>query len=270
MGLVRPQTEDCEMSIDTAPESLASLQKRFAAHIRDPASAPMPEGIEERRMAIYRELFFNNIRGFLSTNFPVLRSLHDDESWDRLCRDFYRDFRSQTPLFPEIAREFLRYLQEYRSDTADDPPFMLELAHYEWVELALALDEADLNLIEAEPDGDLMNGVPLLSPLAWPLSYQYPVHEICVDYQPQSAPPGATHLLVWRQDDFSVKFMQLNQVSALLVQKLKENTDRTGLELLSTIAGEIGHPQPEVVVQGGRTLLNEFRDKQIIAGTRPG
>ena len=113
------------MAIDTAPESLVKLQTSFAAHIRDPDSAPAPDGIEERRMAIYRELFFNNIRSFLSSNFPVLSSLHDTDSWETLCRDFYRDFRSQTPLFPEIPREFLRYLREHRQDNADDPPFML-------------------------------------------------------------------------------------------------------------------------------------------------
>ena len=256
------------MAIDTAPESLAKLQTSFAAHIRDPDAAPAPEGIEDRRMAIYRELFFNNIRSFLSSNFPVLRSLHDEDEWETLCRDFYRDFRSQTPLFPEIPREFLRYLQEQRQDNAGDPPFMLELAHYEWVELALSLDEADSTTIQADADGDLVNGIPFLSPLAWPLAYQFPVHRICSEYQPRTAPPDPTHLLVWRRRDYSIKFMQLNQVSALLVQKLKENTTHTGLELLTALAGKIGHPQPTVVVEAGRDLLQEFKDKEVIPGTR--
>ncbi len=257
------------MTIDTAPEALLKLQTGFAAHIRDPQSSPAPDGIEDRRMAIYRELFFNNIRSFLSTNFPVLRSLFDAESWDELCRDFYRDFRCQTPLFPEIPREFLRYLQEHREAKTSDLPFMLELAHYEWVELALALDETEAGMTQADPAGDLVTGIPLLSPLAWPLSYRFPVHRICTDYQPRSTPDDATHLLVWRQQDFAVRFMQLNEFSALLVQRLKENTTQSGLELLTAIASESGHPQPEVLVEGGRALLNELREKQVIAGTRP-
>lgn len=257
------------MAVDTAPEALANLQNAFAAHIRDPDAVSAPEGIEDRRMAIYRELFFNNIRSFLSSNFPVLRSLHDADSWHALCRDFYRDFRSQAPLFPEIPREFLRYLREQRQDHVNDPPFMLELAHYEWVELALSLDETDATAIQANPDGDLVSGIPFLSPLAWPLSYRFPVHRICTEFQPGDAPPESTHLLVWRQNDYSIKFMQLNQVSALLVQKLKENTTYTGLELLTAIAAEIKHPQPDVVVDGGRKLLGELKDKQVITGTRP-
>ena len=51
-----------QMAADAAPEALASLQTRFAGHIRDPRQVAAPDGIEDRRMAIYRDLFFNNIR----------------------------------------------------------------------------------------------------------------------------------------------------------------------------------------------------------------
>lgn len=257
------------MATDTAPEELSRLQKGFAAHIRDPDSVAAPEGVEDRRMGIYRDLFFNNIRNFLSANFPVLRTLFDEKGWEILCRDFYSEFRCHTPLFPEIPREFLRYLQDHREENQDDPPFMLELAHYEWVELALSLDEAEYEDADVEANGDLLNGIPVLSPLAWPLSYQYPVHRIRVDYQPQSVPEKPTHLLVWRQQDFSIKFMQLNEISLLLLQKMKEEPARTGLELLTEIAAEIAHPDPAVVLEGGKVLLDELRKKQVVLGTRP-
>jgi hypothetical protein len=256
-------------SNDTAPEALAKLQYEFAAHIRNPQSTEAPDGIEDRRMAIYRDLFFNNIKSFLSGNFPVLRSLYDDQSWESLCRDFYRDYRCQTPLFPELPREFLKYLQDTRQQSEDDPPFMLELAHYEWVELGLSLDESEPDTIAADIGGDLLNGVPILSPVAWPLSYNYPVHEIREDFQPQEKPGEATHLLVWRRHDFEIRFMQLNTIALLLVEKMKEEPDKTGLELLTDIAGVLNHPKPDVVVDGGTALLNEFRDKEIILGTRP-
>ncbi|NOR19731.1 MAG: DUF2063 domain-containing protein [Xanthomonadales bacterium] len=257
------------MNNDIAPEALAKLQTSFAGHIRNPESVPALDGIEDRRMAIYRELFFNNIVTFLSSNFPVLKTLFSKQDWGNLCRDFYTDYRCHTPLFPEIPREFLRYLQNHRRDHEGDPPFMLELAHYEWVELALELDEAEVDAIEVNPKGDLLNGIPVLSPLAWPLSYQYPVHEIRVDFQPDTVPDKPTHLLVWRQQNFSIKFMQLNEISLLLLQKLKEDPACSGLELLTEIAGIIDHPKPEVVIEGGKALLNELLEKQVILGTRP-
>ena len=41
-------------------------QYAFAAHIRDPENNPAPSGVEDRRMAIYRELFFNNLHNRLT------------------------------------------------------------------------------------------------------------------------------------------------------------------------------------------------------------
>jgi len=261
-------TDNRLMVSEKPPEALAKLQTSFAAHIRDPKAVAAPDGIEDRRMAIYRDLFFNNIRGFLSGNFPVLKTLYTDAAWTSLCREFYSEYRCHTPLFPELPREFLQYLQDHRQDHQGDPPFILELAHYEWVELALSLDESEIDDSGFNPDGDLLNGIPVLSPLAWPLSYRYPVHRIRVDYQPHIPPDEPTHLLVWRQRDFSIKFMQLNDVSLLLLQKMKEEPTLSGHELLTMIEGVLKHPKPGAVIKGGTDLMNELKKKQVILGTR--
>jgi hypothetical protein len=55
----------------------------------------------------------------------------------------------------------------------------------------------------------------------------------------------------------------------LLLQKLKEDSQHTGQELLTSIAAEINHPQADVVLEGGRVLMEELRNKQIILGTHP-
>ena len=251
------------------PETLADLQTRFAAHIRNPESNPAPGDVEDRRMGIYRDLFFNNLRNFLSKNFPVLKQLYSDAGWAQLVREFFTEHRAQTPLFPELPREFLKYLQDQRQGREGDPPFMLELAHYEWVELALDLDEQDFDTIPADPQGDLMSGIPVLSPLAWPLSYTFPVHRIRPDFQPTEAPPEPTHLLVYRDRGDKVRFMQLNPVTALLVQWLKEDRGMSGHDLLKAVAEALEHPHPEVVIEGGKELLQDLQQRDVILGTRP-
>jgi hypothetical protein len=240
----------------------------FAAHIRDPETAPPPEGVEDRRMQIYRKLFFNNIDKFLSNNFPVLRKLYEDEDWACLVRDFYSDHRCHTPLFPELPREFLRYIQNSTNRRPGDPPFIHELAHYEWVELALSLDEHDLEDIEADRDGDLLDGVPVLSPLAWPLSYTYPVHRIRPDFRPHKPPGEATHLLVYRDRSDTVKFMKLNDVTRLLLNLMQENGNLTGRQMLNEIASVIDHPDPPQVIEKGRLLLLDLWEKDIVLGSR--
>jgi len=250
------------------PGKLKQLQFAFAAHIRDPERHEAPGDVEDRRMKIYRELFFNNIQSLLASNFPVLRALCDDAQWRDLIRDFYAAHRCQTPLFPEVAKEFLRYLQDGRPADAGDPGFLHELAHYEWVELALSLDERELDDLPADPEGDLLEGIPLLSPLAWPLSYRYPVHLIKPDYRPAEPPGEATHILVYRNRSDDVRFMKLNDVSRLLLELLQENSGISGLEMLRKIAQAIHHPDPEKIIPAGAELMEDLRKKDILLGTR--
>src|SRR5690606_37613297 len=119
------------------------------------------------RMNIYRELFFNNIESLLAKNFPVINRLLQGPRWQQLARDFYREHAAHTPMFPEIAREFLQYLQSRQEQQRGDPGYLLELAHYEWVELALDIEDTDLDAIDCDPAGDLLSQRPLVSPLAW-------------------------------------------------------------------------------------------------------
>ena len=94
-------------------------------------------------MNIYRELFYNNVEGFMASSFPVLRKIMDDAQWHALVRDYFSNHKARTPLFPEMPREFLHYLQEEREPQDSDPAYLLELAHYEWVELALSLADEE-------------------------------------------------------------------------------------------------------------------------------
>ncbi len=252
-----------------ANDRLSELQTAFSAHIRDPEHEAAPDGIEDRRMKIYRELFFNNIQSLLASNFPVIRALFDDDRWLGLIRDFYSEHRCQTPLFTEVAKEFLRYLQEGRGQREDDPAFLCELAHYEWVELALSLDERELDDVPADPDGNLLEGIPLLSPLAWVLSYRFPVHQIKPDFQPEQPGTEATHILVYRNRQHEVKFMQLNDVTRFFLESLREDQGRSGLELIRKVAHALHHPEPDRLIQAGAQLMDDLLRKDVLLGTRP-
>jgi len=242
------------------------LQYRFTAHIRDPETNPAPEDIEARRMQVYSELMYNNVQDFMASSFPVLREILDDDAWHALMRDYYSRHKAKTPLFPEMPREFLHYLEHEREAEADHP-FMLELAHYEWVEAALYL--ADAERPEAvDPEADLLDGLPVVSSLSWLLSYNYPVHRIGNEYQPQEAPEQATHLLVYRDADNEIQYLDLNPLSMRLLTMLKAAEAKSARQALLAIAEAIQHPEPQVVVQGGLAILEELRDRGVILGCR--
>jgi len=242
-------------------------QYAFAAHIRNPEKNPGPEGIEERRMKIYRELFYNNVEGFIANTYPVLRRILPDDRWHAMMRDYFAQHISHTPLFPEMPREFLKYLEHERIPQPDDPPFLLELAHYEWVELALSLLDEKIDATEIDAQGDLLDGIPVISPLAWALSYRFPVHKIGPDFQPSEAGGMQTHLIVYRDADFDVRFIEINPVTARLLQLFSGEDAVSGRAALQQVAAELNHPQPGIVIQGGMEILNDLRRRQVILGT---
>ena len=243
-------------------------QRAFVAHIRDPGANPGPADVEDRRMAIYRELFYNKVESLLSGNFPVLRRLLADDDWHALVRDFYARHRCETPLFLELAQEFLDYLGNERATGPGDPPFLLELAHYEWVELALAVSDADADPAAADPNGDLMSGMPIVSPLAWNLSYRFPVHRISPAFRPDEPGPEPTHLVVFRDRQDRVGFLEINAVTQRLLQLLQENPSWTGLEVVRRIATELQHPDADLVMEMGARLLDDLRARHILLGAR--
>lgn len=246
-----------------------NTQYGFAAHIRDPEGVPAPEDVEDRRMAIYRRLFFNNVRTLLGWNFPRLKRLHSEERWDALVGDYFSRHQSKTPYFPRIGEEFMEYLQNERGEREEDPPFMLELAHYEWMGKALAIAESDLETIPVDREGDLLDEVVIVSPLAWSFTYRFPVHRIGRKLRPAKAPETPTHVVIYRDRDDEIAHLELNPVSARLLQLLKENADRTTRAILEQITKELNHSDPDVVIRGGSEVLEDFRTQDIVLGTRP-
>jgi hypothetical protein len=239
-----------------------SKQDEFAAYIRDPENNPAPADVKEQRMAMYRELFFNNIEGFLSGNFPVIRKILNDQQWLALVQDFFAKHFCQSPHFSQIPEEFLDYLQNER-DSSDDFPFMLELAHYEWVEMALSIAKEEVPA--CNPDLDhLLNQHIALSPLAWPLAYQYPVHKIAPAFLPLEAPEQPAFLIVYRNRDDEVNFIEITPITYRLLEIIQEQEKPLAEDCLKQVAKESNHPNPELIVAGGLQILKELAGKTII------
>lgn len=237
-------------------------QTEFAGFIRNPQAAP-PLDVDGERMATYRELFFNNIISFLTSNFPVLHSLYDEQPWRQLAQDFYSQHRCQTPYFCEIAEEFIAYLQDQRQHT-DDYPFLLELAHYEWVEMALAIAQEQPKFGGEDFASRVLEQPLALSPLAWPLVYQYPVQRICSEYLPIEAPEQATYLIVYRDGEDEVHFMQTTAFTFSLLQLIEQNPGTSGAWVLQQLAAAMPQLTPQQVLEFGGLTLQELAGKGIL------
>jgi hypothetical protein len=259
---------------------LPALQREFTAHIRNPAQVKAPAEIESRRMKIYNDLIYNNLEGFISGGFPVTRSLYRDEDWHRLVRAFINQHRCESPYFLEISQEFIRFVMDEYQLSPVDPPFLLELVHYEWVELALDVAEEDFPELGPGLADDPLGNVPVISPLAWSLAYQYPVHTIGPGIEPDSPPPEPTYLVVYRNRAEEVKFLEINAATSRLLELVRENggerpdaarpnAARPGRQLLEQLAREMNSDSITPVVEFGATMLRQFQELDILAGCAP-
>ena len=223
-----------------------ALQYDFAAHIRHPERNPPPAGIPSRRMDVYAGLVYRNIDSFLATTFRVTRRILSDAQWNAMVRDFVHRHVSGSPYFLQIPEEFLVYLENER-DTSGDAPFLLELCHFEWVRLAL--DMSDAEPFADLPEPPLLDRRLALSPLALPLRYRFPVHEIGPDFQPAAPPEATTWLIGYRDESDRVRFMSSNEATVRLLQIL--GSAPSAREALSQVAGELERDPARILEFGG-------------------
>ncbi len=251
-----------------AIKNFKDVQYQFTAHLRDPENNPAPTEIEDRRMEIYRGLLYRNVQGFLANGFPVTRKLYSDENWHKMVRDFFSIHQSHSPYFKDISKEFIKYLSNEREPQPEDPLFLLELTHYEWLEIYLSFLDVEIDWNNINQQGNLLEEVPVLSPLIHLNQYQFPVHKIKPGFQPKIANEEPTYLLVYRDLQDKVGFLEMNPMTASLVKHIADNEQQSGKQILQSLAKETPNLEENVIIQGGLTTLTQLQQKDIILGTR--
>lgn len=225
--------------------SFENVQNQFMAHIRNPQKVPSVGNIEDRRLKIYRELFFNNIKGFLNTGFPVLESIVESEVWEKLARQFFISHDCRSPYFVDISKEFVEYLANELNPEDYPFPFAAELAHYEWLELDVSVRKSESFLWWDEAD---YVSTFSFSPVAELVSYSWPVHQISPDFKPVTPLDEANFFVVYRNKSFEVTFSQINQVTAHLLNCVIE-LECTDLKTLTEVMINALPQLPEAQVE---------------------
>lgn len=232
-------------------------QHAFTAHIRDPENNPKPDHVDEERMAVYREGVYNNIFESVSICFPVCQTTMGEQDWDSTIRRFVATHHARSPIFRDIPQELVKFL-ETDALTPDD---IKQLAHYEWVELAVS--GMQTNLPPLSKASDLLNEIPVLAPAHMLLQYDYPVQKISEKWKPEAI--ETTHLLVFRNAEFEVNFIELNPMVYRLLENIKQG--KTGKEALTFLAAQMQYPQPEMMIEFGIGVLGDLMAQQAIMGS---
>jgi uncharacterized protein len=244
------------------------VQRQMTEYLRDPDNKPAPTDIELRRLTVYKELIFNNLLSFVDNSFPVMKSLFSEADWHALVRRFLVDYRCESPLFQEISYEFLQFLPQC-DDIIEQKPFILELAHYEWVEIAVMLGDTEeysetvigLALVE-QADASLLTKKAIFSQNAWLLAYEYPVNQIRHDFQPKEKAEAPVLIMVYRDKKDAVGFMKMLPATFVMAQ-LTETAEYSLSGIIEALQTQFSLAK-EIVQKELFKSLQEWSEKGII------
>jgi len=233
-------------------------QLAFTAHIRDPKTHAKPAKVNDVRLAVYREIVFNNIFGSVSACFPVCQQVLGKRAWLKLSKQFFATHQATTPIFREIPQEFLKFI----TTVENLPVYFQELAHYEWVELAVSMQAVEIPKISITPD--FLFEKLVLAPAHMLLEYDFPVHKISTKFKPTIK--EKTCLLVFRNAEFKVRFIELNPMTYILLNVLAQN-ELSGEQALVRLAEDMQYPNKDAVIAFGLDILQDLANQQAIIGS---
>ena len=247
--------------------SFLTTQNTFVNAIKDPRTFNSSDADHTRRMKIYQSLFFNNIDNFVSTGFPVLKSivlkLYGEKGWEGIVRQFFIEHECRSPYFAEISKEFVEYLSTEPSFDIAVPTFAAELAHYEGLELDVSIRKNQKNADFYNQD-DVVTAV-RVSPYASLAAYHFEVHLIGEDYIPEQPAQEQQFYVVYRDRNCNVQFAHVNPVTAILVNTLEQNEQGMKTDqLANALSQQLPQIPSNVLENGMNETLTDMLNKGIL------
>ncbi|NOQ65287.1 MAG: hypothetical protein GQ582_12320 [Methyloprofundus sp.] len=254
--------------------SFLDYQHQFVDYLRHPQNDDSLPASLPTRINIYAKLLYSKIDASLHTCFPITRELLGATIWQDLVREFIKVHQCQSPLYREIPDEFIDYLMN-ENPQIELPDFMAELAHYEWMELVLET-EKPLNTNPVFPiNDDLLTITPALNPILHLLHYRFPVQSISPTNKywknwknrPTPYNQEAVILAGIRDADFKIYFIELNAVTARLIELMQEGLS-TSEQALLEVAAELHYGDHETILPFGIDILQQLKTQHIIIGAQ--
>lgn len=238
---------------------MSSTLKQQLGEFSESVRSGMPlknSNLNAEKTALYHALVMGNLQEVISPCFPILRSIICRHTWSGFMLDFFQQRPLNTPLFHQLPFEFVTYLQNLPSK---EYPFMADLAHYEWVELALEL-AASVNNIKRVVASQILETHWQLSSCAKLLSYEYDVYNIGSNYIPHQTIP--TYLAVYKKDN-AVEFMVLNELSFQLLECIIDSL-QTPHEVLESLVEMYPNLDLEQLASQIQPLIYKLHQESIL------
>lgn len=206
------------------------------------------------RWLLYRDLVRTALEEPLLDTFPIAQALLTREGvWDEAVAAFLHSRTVSSPYYRDVAPAFVAWLAESRWGQ-DRWPFLLQLAHYEVLEVDVLRHPDTPPPLGLLPEPAL-DRVAVLDPAARNVAYGFAVQTATIE-APDPA-PACAWLLCHRDRDGAFRVLELSpHVSALLARSQEG-------QALGAAAADLGLDPLEAF-----DLLRDFRERGALLGFR--
>lgn len=263
--------------ISAGNDSTAEFQKyqhQFVDYLRNPPKDKVVPEFLPQRSNVYAKLLYSKIKSSLDTCFPISSRLLGSIRWKHLIQIFIKDHQCNSPLYREIPDEFISYLMTEKPLVVL-PKFLIELLHFEWMELVLETEKPIKPENTLPSKGDLLTIIPAINSVFHLLYYHYPVQNITAtdlhwkNWDIRLAPYHEETIILagLRDSEYNIHFIELNAVTARLIELILEGFS-TGEQALLELAAELHYGDHEAILPFGIKILQQLEQQQIIVGGR--
>lgn len=224
-------------------------------------------GVAPERLLVYRRLVHNRIRRVISEFLP---RTHARLGRDRLARDvqaFLAADALTSPYWRDVPGQFVAWVATRWQEDPAISDYLVDLARHECLAFDVRNDPAG---------GEKDTGLPLAldRPLRFDgttrlMRYAYAVHQLSADVEVLDEPePFATSLLVYRDDEHTVRYLQLTPFAAEVVAALRDRR-RPVSDGLREACAALDMPLNDERLAEAAALLADLADRKVLRGAEP-
>ncbi len=255
------------MQISDTPNEQDRL-RILTAHLRNPVQQPPPGFMDAQALELYRELLVGNFDAALRACFPLWIRCLGEARYLRWRDTFIAEHACRSPFFRQIPDEFMAYLSQNPQRLQQDLPYALELAHLEWLELALGVAQTDT---VPEHSGSAAQNpwtTPLrLNPVHALVRYAYPVQQLILRPSFSAAPvldPNPVSLYLYRDRDDAVQMLEPDALSLQILVSLDADPQSGSAVFQHWLEHGKIDGNAQTVAEQMQGLLRQMLDLQMI------
>lgn len=239
---------------------LAELCTRHGVEPDDAAAL----AAELERWVAYRALVQDTLRGAVELAIPrTLARL--GPLFDEYFVRFLRERGPATHYLRDVTSELLDYCAPLWAADARVPPWTLDLARHEAVRIVVS---SHRERVAAAPLGELeLERGLCFSEAARVARYAFAVHRLSADEADRTPPEAAaTALLVYRDPEHDVRYLELTPLAAVLLERLLAGASLKDALLAACRATD---SEPAAALEGTARLLAELAERGVVLGPAP-